>query len=117
MKACFFLLGVFFGFGVSMLFLSYQSSRLPTDRENLATAILLRKDIAHIEAAHSQKNARDYAQWTSVYFSGRTAWGEVLPPVIQDATFTLRVRKQLYENVSLILEGTGKLPPKDKVSP
>lgn len=63
MKACFFLLGVFFGFCVSMLFLSYQSSRLPTDRENLATAILLRKDIAHIEAAHSQKNARDYAQW------------------------------------------------------
>ena len=53
MKACFFLLGVFFGFGVSMLFLSYQSSRLPTDRENLATAILLRKDITHIEAAHS----------------------------------------------------------------
>lgn len=114
MKSLFFVIGMSFGFGISMTFLLYQASRLPTDRENLAVAVLLRKDIGHIETAQSRQNAIDYALRTSVSFSGLAKWGEVLPPLIQGDTFILRIQRPIFENVFLTLEGSGKLPFDDE---
>ena len=110
MKACFFIFGVLLGVGMSMLLISYHFSRLPTDRKTFASALLLKKDIAHIEASRSPKNAIDYAQRTSFYLSGEVGWGDVLPPLIQDNAIVLRIRRPVCSNVSLILEGTATLP-------
>lgn len=110
MKACFFIFGLLLGVGMSMLLISYHCSRLPTDRKTFASALLLKKDIAHIEASRSPKEAIDYAQRTSFYLSGEVGWGEVLPPLIQDNAIVLRIRRPVCSNVSLILEGSATLP-------
>ena len=93
-----------------MLLISYHCSRLPTDRKTFASALLLKKDIAHIEASRSPKEAIDYAQRISFYLSGEVGWGEVLPPLIQDNAIVLRIRRPVCSNVSLILEGSATLP-------
>lgn len=88
-------MGGLLGLSVSILFEVYQMVSIPYKRGDIVAG-LLRRDLDRIEACTSRQNAIDKAYLLTTQFSKELSWGEMLPPVVNENTITLRIRKHFF---------------------
>lgn len=109
MRILSFTCGLLVGLSVSVFYEFHQAAMVPYNRGDIVAG-LLQRDITQIEACTSRQNAIDKAYLLATQFSKELSWGEMLPPVVNENTITLRIRKHFFNNVYCVIEGTAKLP-------
>lgn len=109
MKLSSFVMGGLLGLSVSILFEAYQMASIPYKRGDIVAGLLLR-DLERIEECTSRQNAITNAYLLANQFTKELPWGEMLPPIVNEDTITLRIRKPFFNNVYCVIEGTAKLP-------